>query len=89
MSHPILPIFQNLILFSKLTVLSTAAERHFGGYDFDRALADYFAAEWKTKHGIDAHTNKKAMFRLMTACEKTKKILSANSQVWRVEDFTS
>jgi len=64
----------------KLTVLATACERAFGGRDFDMILAEHFAAEWKTKHGIDAKTNKKAMYRLVTACEKTKKVLSANPQ---------
>ncbi len=64
----------------KLTVRATACDRHLGGRDFDRVLANHFAAEWKTKHGIDAHTNKKAMFRLMVAAEKQKKMLSANAQ---------
>merc|ERR1719502_2377640 len=64
----------------KLTVLSTACDRHLGGRDFDMILAEHFAAEWKEKHKIDALTNKKAMYRLLTACEKTKKVLSANPQ---------
>jgi len=64
----------------KLTVLATASDRHLGGRDFDMLLAKRFAAEWKEKHGIDAFTNKKAMYRLLVACEKTKKILSANPQ---------
>merc|ERR1719440_2178630 len=41
-------------------------------------LAEHFAAEWKEKHKIDAKSNKKAMYRLLTAAEKTKKVLSAN-----------
>jgi len=64
----------------KLTVLSVATDRHLGGEDFTRVIAEHFAAEWKEKHGIDAHTNKKAWFRLMTAAEKTKKVLSSNPQ---------
>merc|ERR1719230_2422373 len=64
----------------KLTVLATACDRHFGGRDFDMILAEHFAAEWKEKHKIDAKTNKKAMYRLVTAAEKTKKVLSANPQ---------
>merc|ERR1719506_3320010 len=64
----------------KLTVLSTACDRHLGGRDFDMILAEHFAAEWKEKHKIDAKTNKKAMYRLVTAAEKTKKVLSANPQ---------
>merc|ERR1719387_2025077 len=64
----------------KLKVLATACDRHLGGRDFDMILAEHFAAEWKEKHKIDAKTNKKAMYRLVTACEKTKKVLSANPQ---------
>jgi heat shock protein 4 len=64
----------------KLTVLSVATDRHLGGEDFTRVIAEHFAAEWKEKHGIDAHTNKKAWFRLMTAAEKTKIVLSSNPQ---------
>ena len=47
----------------KLTVLSTACDRQLGGRDFDMLLAKRFAAEWKEKHGIDAHTNKKVWNR--------------------------
>ena len=64
----------------KLTVLATACDRHFGGREFDELISKTFAAEWKEKHKIDATTNKKAWFRLMTAAEKTKKVLSANPQ---------
>lgn len=64
----------------QLKVLSTASSRHLGGRDFDMILAKHFAAEWKEKHKIDALTNKKAMYRLCTAAEKTKKVLSANPQ---------
>ena len=64
----------------KLTVKATTCDRHFGGRDFDMILAKHFAAEWKEKHGIDALTNKKAMYRLLVAAEKTKKVLSANPQ---------
>merc|ERR1719487_967909 len=64
----------------KFTVLSTASDRHLGGRDFDMILAEHFAAEWKEKHKIDAKTSKKAMYRLLTAAEKTKKVLSANPQ---------
>ena len=64
----------------KLTVLATACDRHLGGRDFDMILAEHFAAEWKEKHKIDAKSNKKAMYRLVTAAEKTKKVLSANPQ---------
>merc|ERR1719424_562550 len=64
----------------KLKVLSAACERHLGGEDLTRVIAEHFNEIWKEKHGIDAHTNKKAWFRLMVAAEKTKKVLSSNPQ---------
>merc|ERR1719183_1732893 len=63
----------------KLTVLSTACDRHLGGRDFNELLVDNFRNEWLEKHKIDAYTNPKAMFRLRTAADKQKKILSANA----------
>jgi heat shock 70kDa protein 4 len=64
----------------ELTVKSSAYDRHFGGRDFDKALVDHFAAEFKEKYKIDIKTNGKAMVRVTTAAEKLKKILSANLQ---------
>jgi heat shock 70kDa protein 4 len=64
----------------ELTVKSTAYDRHFGGRDFDKALVDHFAAEFKEKYKIDIKTNPKAMVRVAAAAEKLKKILSANLQ---------
>ena len=64
----------------KLTVISTAYDRHFGGRNFDQALVDHFAKEFGTKYKLDLQSNPKAMFRLSAAVEKMKKILSANAQ---------
>ncbi|KAL8834136.1 MAG: hypothetical protein Q9170_003910 [Blastenia crenularia] len=64
----------------ELAVKSTAYDRHFGGRDFDKALVDHFAKEFKEKYKIDINTNPKARVRVATAAEKMKKILSANSQ---------
>ncbi len=64
----------------ELTVKSTACDRHFGGRDFDKALVEHFAAEFKEKYRIDIKTNPKAMVRVHAAAEKLKKILSANQQ---------
>ena len=63
----------------RLVVKSVAWDRHFGGRDFDYALAQHFAAEFKTKYKIDVLANPKANFRLLSAVEKLKKILSANA----------
>ncbi|CEQ43059.1 SPOSA6832_04947, partial [Sporobolomyces salmonicolor] len=70
----------SIVSFNKgqLVVKATAFDRHFGGRDFDAALVDHFAEEFKTKYKIDVHSNKKALFRLSAAVEKLKKILSAN-----------
>ncbi|KAL3418270.1 hsp70-like protein [Phlyctema vagabunda] len=64
----------------ELTVKSTAYDRHFGGRDFDKALVDHFATEFKEKYKIDIKSNGKAMVRVQAAAEKMKKILSANLQ---------
>ena len=63
----------------ELAVRSTASDRHFGGRDFDRAILDHFAKEFKDKFKIDVNENLKAKTRLATACEKLKKVLSANA----------
>ncbi|OCK78192.1 heat shock protein Hsp88 [Lepidopterella palustris CBS 459.81] len=63
----------------ELAVKSTAWDRHFGGRNFDKAMVDHFAKEFKEKYKIDINENAKARFRVATGCEKVKKILSANS----------
>lgn len=64
----------------ELAVKATAFDRHFGGRDFDKALVDHFAVEFKEKYKIDIKTNPKAITRVAAAVEKLKKILSANAQ---------
>ncbi|TKY87727.1 hypothetical protein EX895_003308 [Sporisorium graminicola] len=70
-----------VVSFSKgqLTVLGTAADRNFGGRDFDRALLLHFAQEFKGKYKIDVLSSPKASFRLAAGCERLKKVLSANA----------
>jgi heat shock protein 4 len=63
----------------ELAVKSTVSDRHFGGRNFDKALVDHFAKEFKEKFKIDINENPKARFRVLAACEKLKKILSANT----------
>ncbi|MCJ1425818.1 adenyl-nucleotide exchange factor sse1 [Sticta canariensis] len=64
----------------ELAVKATAYDRHFGGRNFDKALIDHFAKEFKEKYKIDIYTNPKALVRVAAAAEKMKKILSANAQ---------
>ncbi|GAB7357714.1 hypothetical protein MBLNU459_g0377t2 [Dothideomycetes sp. NU459] len=63
----------------ELKVVSTAYDRHFGGRNFDKAIVDHFAAEFKDKFKVDINENAKARLRVATACEKLKKVLSANA----------
>ncbi|KAK5153047.1 Heat shock protein hsp88 [Oleoguttula sp. CCFEE 6159] len=71
----------SIVEFKKgeLAVKSTAYDRHFGGRNFDKALVDHFAKEFKEKFKIDINENAKARVRVAAACEKLKKILSANA----------
>ncbi|KAI9707001.1 MAG: adenyl-nucleotide exchange factor sse1 [Bogoriella megaspora] len=71
----------SLVEFKKgeLAVKSTTYDRHFGGRNFDKAIVDHFAKEFKEKFKIDVNENKKARVRLAAACEKLKKVLSANA----------
>ncbi|QSS53508.1 hsp88-like protein [Histoplasma capsulatum var. duboisii H88] len=63
----------------ELNVKATTYDRHFGGRNFDKALVDHFAKEFKEKFKIDIRTNMKAWTRTLAAAEKLKKILSANA----------
>ncbi|KAL6234438.1 hypothetical protein BDW75DRAFT_212197 [Aspergillus navahoensis] len=63
----------------ELNVKATACDRHFGGRNFDKALTEHFADEFKEKFKIDIRSNPKAWARTLAAAEKLKKILSANS----------
>ncbi|CEN62637.1 Putative Hsp88-like protein [Aspergillus calidoustus] len=62
----------------ELNVKATAFDHHFGGRDFDKALTEHFADEFKEKFKIDIRTHPKAWNRTLAAAEKLKKILSAN-----------
>ena len=63
----------------EMKVLGTGYDKHFGGRDFDRAITEHFADEFKEKFKIDIRTNPKAYSRVLTAAEKLKKVLSANT----------
>lgn len=61
-------------------VKSTAGDTHLGGEDFDNRLVNHFATEFKRKHKKDLSTNKRALRRLRTACERAKRTLSSSTQ---------
>lgn len=62
-----------------LKIIAASADRNLGGLDFDRLLLEHFAEEFKGKYKIDVMTNKRAQLRLLTECEKLKKLMSANN----------
>ena len=61
-------------------VKATNGHTHLGGEDFDNVLVDYCITQFKKQSGIDITGNARAMRRLRTQCEKTKRILSAAHQ---------
>ena len=61
-------------------VLSTNGDTFLGGEDFDLALIEYLAAEFKKDTGIDLHSDPLALQRLKDAAEKAKIELSSAQQ---------
>lgn len=61
-------------------VKSTAGDTHLGGEDFDNRMVNHFVQEFKRKHKKDLTTNKRALRRLRTACERAKRTLSSSTQ---------
>merc|ERR1712112_370459 len=61
-------------------VKATAGDTHLGGEDFDNRMVDHFVNEFKRKHKKDITSNKRALRRLRTACERAKRTLSASAQ---------
>ena len=61
-------------------VLSTNGDTHLGGDDWDEALINYIAEEFKKEQGIDLRKDQMALQRLKEAAEKAKKDLSFQSQ---------
>lgn len=61
-------------------VLATNGDTFLGGEDFDLALIEYLAAEFKKDSGIDLHNDPLALQRLKEAAEKAKIELSTAQQ---------
>jgi len=59
-------------------VKATGGDTHLGGEDFDNALVEYLAEEFKRKHKKDLKSNQRALKRLKTACERAKRTLSSS-----------
>ncbi len=61
-------------------VLATNGDTFLGGEDFDLALIEYLASEFKKDTGIDLHNDPLALQRLKEAAEKAKIELSSSQQ---------
>ena len=58
-------------------VLSTNGDTHLGGDDYDEALINFVAEDFKSSQGIDIRSDAMALQRLKEACEKAKCELSS------------
>ncbi|KAL6573857.1 hypothetical protein OROHE_001399 [Orobanche hederae] len=63
-----------------MKVLSHAFDSNLGGRDFDEVLFRHFAAQFREQYSIDVYSSARASIRLRSACEKLKKVLSANPE---------
>ncbi len=61
-------------------VLATNGDTHLGGEDFDEAIMEYLADEFKKDQGFDLHSDPLAIQRLKEAAEKAKVELSTREQ---------
>lgn len=61
-------------------VKATNGDTHLGGDDFDKAIVDWMAEEFKKDYGIDLRNDKQALQRLTEAAEKAKIELSSTME---------
>jgi molecular chaperone DnaK len=61
-------------------VKSTSGDTHLGGDDFDKAIVDWMAEEFKKDHGTDLREDPASLQRLIEAAESAKIELSATTQ---------
>jgi len=61
-------------------VRSTNGDTHLGGDNFDKAIVDWLADEFKKDYGIDLRQDKQSLQRLTEAAEKAKVELSSVSE---------
>jgi molecular chaperone DnaK len=61
-------------------VKATAGDNHLGGDNFDKAIVDWLAADFKRSQGIDLSADAMALQRLYEAAEKAKIELSTTQE---------
>jgi len=63
-------------------VKSTSGDTHLGGEDFDTRMVEHFINEFKRKNRKDIRDNKRAIRRLRSSCERSKRTLSSSTQAY-------
>nr|ABP52087.1 heat shock protein 70 [Babesia orientalis] len=62
-------------------VKATAGDTHLGGEDFDNLLVEHCVRDFmRINNGKNIATNKRALRRLRTHCERAKRVLSSSTQ---------
>ncbi|XP_067167850.1 heat shock 70 kDa protein 1A-like [Apteryx mantelli] len=61
-------------------VKATAGDSHLGGDDFDNCLVSFFMGEFLKKHRENISHDRRAVWRLRTACEAAKRTLSSSKK---------
>src|SRR5260370_32437889 len=61
-------------------VKSTNGDTHLGGDDFDQAIIDYLADEFKKENNVDLRKDPQALQRLKESAEKAKIELSSSTE---------
>jgi molecular chaperone DnaK (HSP70) len=64
----------------KVQIISHASNRNLGGRNFDYLLLNIIGGEFNDKFGCDPRKAPKARLRMLDVIEKTRKMLSANSE---------
>jgi len=95
MGHSLFSVSVVEFVRGKLTVVCEKSAK-VGGRDLDECLMREFGAQFQKKTGNDPLANKKSLFKLEDAVQKTKKVLSANAEapvtvecLMEDEDFSS
>ncbi|KAL0491806.1 HSP70 [Acrasis kona] len=70
------------VTLGNLELLKAEHIDNLGGVDFDTALAEYFADEFKAKYKKDVREEPRAMARLVQQARRTKEVLSANVETF-------
>ena len=70
----------NIFAFSigKAVCLSCVSYPNLGGRDFDERLFNFFSTQFNEKYKVNILETKKSCLKLLSECEKLKKLLSAN-----------